>query len=258
MKKALFLLAVFPMALLSACSKDDDKDVKITTEQVVGKWNVTWAQEGGKSIDIPNGSIYVNLKSDGNYRTVMFDDYYIGEWKLEGNTVVGTTTDPITERYTFTSLDGNKAEIDYSNSVGDKMKFRATKVHNSDDSEENQYFRYPAMDWGMSKNSVKSYMYGYDLREEASTRLMYNGKMRENTTGYMFENGKLKSSAIEISSLRIVVDDLLELLKNKFDYLTKEDDKYYFLSKDKKTACVLTAAMKDYEIYYVMAFVPAK
>lgn len=126
MKKILFLLAVLPMVLLSACS-DDDEDVKLTTEQVVGKWNVTWAQQGNESLDIPSGSIYMNLKSDGTYRTVMFKDYYIGEWKLEGNTVVGTTTDPITERYTFTSLNGKNAEIDYSNSEGEKMKFRATK-----------------------------------------------------------------------------------------------------------------------------------
>ncbi len=126
MKKILFLLAVLPMVLLSACS-DDDEDVKLTTEQVVGRWNVTWAQQGGQSLDIPSGSVYMNLKSDGTYRTVMFDDYYIGEWKLEGNTVVGTTTDPITERYKFTSIDGKNAEIDYSNSEGEKMKFRATK-----------------------------------------------------------------------------------------------------------------------------------
>lgn len=126
MKKILFLLAMLPMLVFTACS-DDDEDVKLTTEQVVGKWNVTWAQQGNESLDIPSGSIYMNLKSDGTYRTVMFKDYYIGEWKLEGNTVVGTTTDPITERYTFTSLNGKNAEIDYSNSEGEKMKFRATK-----------------------------------------------------------------------------------------------------------------------------------
>lgn len=128
MKKILFLLVVIPMVLLSACSKEDEEEnVKLTTEQVVGKWNVTWAQEDGESIDIPVGNVYMNLKGDGTYRTVMFGDYYIGEWKLEGNTVVGTTTDPITERYTFTSLNGKNAEIDYSNSVGDKMRFRAEK-----------------------------------------------------------------------------------------------------------------------------------
>lgn len=126
MKKILFLLAMLPMLVFTACS-DDDEDVKLTTEQVVGKWNVTWVQQGNESLDIPSGSIYINLKSDGTYRTVMFKDYYIGEWKLEGNTVVSTTTDPITERYKFTSLNGKNAEIDYSNSEGEKMKFRATK-----------------------------------------------------------------------------------------------------------------------------------
>ena len=137
MKKLLFLFAMLPILVFTACSDDDKDDVKLTTEQVVGKWNVTWAQQGNESLDISSGSIYMSLKSDGTYRTVMFDDYYIGEWKLEGNTVVGTTTDPITERYTFTSLDGNNAEIDYSNSEGDKMKFRATKVKDSGDEEVN-------------------------------------------------------------------------------------------------------------------------
>lgn len=126
MKKILFLLAMLPMLVFTACS-DDDEDVKLTTEQVVGKWNVAWAQQGNESLDIPSGSVYINLKSDGTYKTVMFKDYYIGEWKLEGNTVVSTTTDPITERYKFTSLNGKNAEIDYSNSEGEKMKFRATK-----------------------------------------------------------------------------------------------------------------------------------
>ncbi len=40
---------------------------------------------------------------------------------------IGTTRDPITEYYRFTSLDGNKATINYSNSTGDKMKFRVEK-----------------------------------------------------------------------------------------------------------------------------------
>lgn len=127
MKKILLFVAMMlPLITFTACSDDDD-NIEITTEQVVGKWNVTWAQEDGESTDIPSGYVYINLKSDGTYKTVMFNDYYIGKWKLEGNTVVGTTIDPITERYTFTSFDGKNAEIDYSNSEGDKMKFRATK-----------------------------------------------------------------------------------------------------------------------------------
>ena len=125
MKNILFLLVMF--ASFVACSKDDDEDVKINTEQVIGRWDVTWAQQDGKSLDIPVGNVYMNLKADGTYKTVMFDDYYIGEWELDGNKVIGTTKDPITEHYIFTSLNGNNAEIDYSNSEGLKMKFKATK-----------------------------------------------------------------------------------------------------------------------------------
>lgn len=255
MRKILLLLVMF--ASFVACSKDDD-DIELTKEQVVGRWDVTWAQQDGKSLDIPVGNVYMNLKADGTYKTVMFDDYYIGEWELDGNKVIGTTKDPITEHYIFTSLNGDNAEIDYSNSEGLKMKFKATKSEDSDDDEQNEYFRFPAMDWGMSKNSVKTYMWDYDLQKETSTSLVYNGKIRENTTSYIFENGKLKTSGIEISSLRIGVDDLIGLLKNRFNYLTKEDDKYYFLSKDKNTAAVLTAAMKDYEIYYLIMFTDPK
>lgn len=39
----------------------------------------------------------------------------------------GATIGPIADRYTFTSFDGKNAEIDYSKSEGNKMKFRATK-----------------------------------------------------------------------------------------------------------------------------------
>lgn len=133
MKKLLFIMAMMlPLFAFIGCSDDDDeKNIQLTTDQVVGKWNVTWAEQDGKTLDIPSGYIYMNLKSDGTYRTVMFDDYYIGEWKLEGNIVVGTTTDPITERYKFTSINGNNAEIDYSNSEGTLMKFRATKAGRS-------------------------------------------------------------------------------------------------------------------------------
>lgn len=253
MKKILFLLAMLPMLVFTACS-DDEEDVKLTTEQVVGKWNVTWAQEDGESIDVPSGYVYMDLKSDGTYKTVMFDDYYIGEWKLEGNTVVGTTTDPITERYKFTSLDGKNAEIDYSNSIGDKMRFRATKTESTDDELVNSYFRYPAMDWGMSVNSVKAYMYGYSLSKETSTSLLYEGKIKENQTAYTFKDGKLSASAIEIGTIVISADALISLLKEDFNYIQKQGNYYYFQSKDKKTNAVLTAANKGMLTYYVIAF----
>lgn len=124
MKKILFLLVMF--ASFVSCSKDDD-DFELTKEKVVGRWDVTWAQQNGESLDIPVGNIYIILKADNTYKTVQFDDYYIGDWELDANTVIGTTKDPITERYTFTSLKGDNAEIEYSNNEGLKMKFKATK-----------------------------------------------------------------------------------------------------------------------------------
>lgn len=128
MKKLLFIMAmILPLFTFIGCSDDDEKDIQLTTEQVVGKWNVTFAEQDGESLDIPSGYIYLTLNSDGKYKTVMFDDSYIGTWELEGNTVVGTTLDPITERFKFISINGKNAEIDYSNSEGTLMKFRATK-----------------------------------------------------------------------------------------------------------------------------------
>lgn len=124
MKNVLFLLTML-LTLFTACSDDDG--VALTPDIVIGTWNVTWAEQNGESMDIPEGYILINLKNNGSYTTKFFDNIYIGKYKIDGNTVVGTTLDPITERYTFTKLDGNYAEISYSNSEGNKYKFHATK-----------------------------------------------------------------------------------------------------------------------------------
>ena len=121
----LMLLCATMVLSLSSCSNDDE--VFVTSEQIIGTWDVIWVEQDGGSIDIPKGYIYMKLNQDGSYRTTMFDDYYIGTYRLEGNTVVGTTKDPITEYYKFTSLEGSNASIDYSNSIGTKYKFKAVK-----------------------------------------------------------------------------------------------------------------------------------
>ncbi len=123
----LMLLCAASCVAFSACSDDDDHAVTLTPSIVVGTWDVTYAELDGQSADVPEGYIYMTLRADGTYRTVMFSDYYVGTYRLQGNTVVGTTPDPITEYYRFVRLSGNDAEIDYSNSEGLKMKFRATK-----------------------------------------------------------------------------------------------------------------------------------
>lgn len=119
------LLCAACVFIFSSCSKEDG--ISITKEQVVGTWDVIWAEEDGESIDIPEGYIYMKLNPDNTYKTVMFKDYYIGTYEIKDNTIIGTTKDPITEYYKFTELDGKNANIDYSNSVGDKYKFKAVK-----------------------------------------------------------------------------------------------------------------------------------
>ncbi len=128
MKKIFGVVLLFAtMVLFVSCSKDDGDDITLTKEQIVGTWDVVWAEQDGESTDIPKGYIYMKINEDGSYKTTMFNDYYIGTYKIEGNTIIGTTIDPITERYKFTNLDGNNASINYSNSTGDKYKFKAIK-----------------------------------------------------------------------------------------------------------------------------------
>lgn len=127
MKKLFLMLAMMlPIFAFVACS-DDDEDVVITQESIIGTWDVVWAEQDGESIDVPSGYIYMTLNEDGTYRTTMLGDSYRGTYEIQGNTVVGTTLDPITEYYRFTSLEGNNASISYSNSDGDRYNFRAVK-----------------------------------------------------------------------------------------------------------------------------------
>lgn len=110
-----------------ACSDDKEEEVFVTKSLVVGTWDVIWAEQDGESFNVPYGYIYMKLNNDGTYRTTMLSNSYIGTYKIEGNTVVGTTLDPIKEYYRFTSLEGNTATINYSNSTGEKYKFKAIK-----------------------------------------------------------------------------------------------------------------------------------
>lgn len=123
MKKLLLLLLVLPFVFASCGSDDDDGGVYLTKEQVVGIWNVTEAD--GQSV--PSGAIQIRLNSDDSYSVKFLTNDYIGTYTVSGNTVKGITLDPITEYYKFDSLNGNNATISYSNSDGDKYKFKATK-----------------------------------------------------------------------------------------------------------------------------------
>ncbi len=127
MKKNLFSVVVLISLLMafSSCSKDDD--VTLSQMEVIGKWNVTSYATTGDFADVPKGFIYITLKSDYSYSTHFLDNNYVGTYKIKGNTVTGTTLDPITETMRFDKLIGNSATISYSNSEGAKYKFKATK-----------------------------------------------------------------------------------------------------------------------------------
>jgi len=123
MKKILIVLSVLFFAI--SCEKESDFELSKT--DVVGIWNITKVTYEGETTDLQAGDIVVNLSNDGKYNVNFLDDSYVGTYTIDGNTVVGITLDPITEYFEFTSLSGNKAKINYKNSVGDSYKFEAVK-----------------------------------------------------------------------------------------------------------------------------------
>lgn len=126
---SLMMLFIASSLTLSSCSDDkDDNGIQITKEMIVGTWNVTQATENGQTIDITDGMIKIVLRDDNSYTVRFYSNRYIGTYTINGNTVIGTTLDPITEYFRFESLNGNNATINYSNSDGDKYVFKATKT----------------------------------------------------------------------------------------------------------------------------------
>lgn len=123
MKKILIVLSVLFFAI--SCEKESDFELSKT--DVVGIWNITKVTYEGETTDLQAGDIVVSLSNDGKYNVNFLDDSYVGTYTIDGNTVVGITLDPITEYFEFTSLSGNKAKINYKNSVGDSFKFEAVK-----------------------------------------------------------------------------------------------------------------------------------
>lgn len=129
MKKLFSLMLLLASIVFTFSSCSDDDDITVSKESLIGTWNITWAELDGESIDLPTGSAYLTFKADESYRITGFLDYdYAGKYKVEGNTVVCTTQDPIIEYLKFTKFDGNNAEIEYSNNRDSiHFKFKATK-----------------------------------------------------------------------------------------------------------------------------------
>lgn len=125
MKKLFFVLCSVLLTLTS-CSKDDS--LQITKSDIVGTWNVTAYAIGGNDFqNIGKGNIYINVFDNDSYTIKFLQNYYVGTYKIDGDTMIGTTLDPITEYFKFEELLDNTALISYTNSEGDKYKFRAQK-----------------------------------------------------------------------------------------------------------------------------------
>lgn len=121
MKKYLWIMAVAVITALSfqSCGSDDEEDnsVTITEADVLGIWDAN-----------VNGTEAMFMFAESkSYLAVFGDNRYKGTWKLEGNTVHGTTPDPIEEYFTFKSISGKVANIQYRNSMGNSYNITATK-----------------------------------------------------------------------------------------------------------------------------------
>lgn len=128
MKKlfSIMLLLTAMCLMMSSCSKDDDK-ITLSQTDLVGTWDVTSYATTGDYKDLPSGYIYIKVYDDNTYKVKFLTNTYSGKYRIDGNTMIGTTSDPITEYFRFESLDNGKATIDYSSSEGDKYKFIASK-----------------------------------------------------------------------------------------------------------------------------------
>lgn len=130
--KLLSFVMIFMASILtfSSCSDNDDDGVQITKDMVVGTWIVTQATENGETINITEGMIKIVLRSNDSYSVRFYSDTYVGTYEIKGSTIIGTTLDPITEYFQFKSLspNGRNATINYSNSIGDKYIFKASKT----------------------------------------------------------------------------------------------------------------------------------
>lgn len=107
--------------LTISCSSDSEENLSITENDVVGVW-VT---------EVNGTKASFSFSENKNYVAIFGDNRYIGVWKLEGNTVHGTTLDPIEEYFTFKTLSGNVAKIHYKNSLGNTYELTATKYESS-------------------------------------------------------------------------------------------------------------------------------
>lgn len=65
MKKLFGFMLLCATMFLSLSSCSDDDEVFVTTEQIIGTWDVIWAEQDGESLDVPEGYIILSLTKMG-------------------------------------------------------------------------------------------------------------------------------------------------------------------------------------------------
>ena len=129
MKKILFLLAMLPMFIFSACSDDDDFDYPMET--LYGTWDVTDVKVEGKWYDVTTYpytkfGMSISFKSDGTFYGKGYLGNGSGTYKAPGPTFVTYLDGEEYIRYTVKSLSGDDAELTMSMD-GESMDIKAEK-----------------------------------------------------------------------------------------------------------------------------------
>jgi hypothetical protein len=98
MKLSFYALLIMGVFSLAACGDDDDNGVKLTSDNIVGTWNLT-AYDSDADVTIGFGGINETSQSTSTLTestvTVTFKND--GTWTSEGDYTISTTTDGMTE-----------------------------------------------------------------------------------------------------------------------------------------------------------------
>lgn len=116
MKKVLFLLAMLPMVLLSACSSDDEDSFNYPMETLYGTWEGVEIDIDGTIIDLTDWvySKYrfsATFNSDGTYSGSGYFGNGSGTYKANGDMIYTYIDGKEYLRYQVVSMQGNTATL---------------------------------------------------------------------------------------------------------------------------------------------------
>lgn len=116
MKKVLFLLAVLPMVLLSACSSDDEDSFNYPMETLYGTWEGVEIDIDGTIIDLTDWvySKYrfsATFNSDGTYSGSGYFGNGSGTYKANGDMIYTYIDGKEYLRYQVVSMQGNTSTL---------------------------------------------------------------------------------------------------------------------------------------------------